>query len=245
MIKLIDVSEWNEDLNLIEAAKDVQGIIIRAGYGKGHVDGYSTVNIQRAIAANMPYMGVYWFSYAVSPEEARREADECFNQIRYFKDKINLPVFIDFEEDSINWMEKCRIYPTKELLTSIVAAFCDRITELGLEAGYYSNYSNYRDYFDSEELKKYKLWFAWWDDEGIPEGIKAYIHQFTDQGHIRGCGGSVDVNYILDPEEVKDKYYTVNDVVRGIWNGDFGNGDERKENLYNYFQSKVNEGRPE
>ena len=245
MIKLIDVSEWNGDLNLIEAAKDVQGIIIRAGYGKGHVDGYSTANIQRAIAANMPYMGVYWFSYAVTPEEARREANECYNQIRYFKDKINLPVFIDFEEDSINWMEKCRIYPTKELLTSIVAAFCGRITELGLEAGYYSNYSNYRDYFDADELKKYKLWFAWWDDEGIPEGIKAYIHQFTDQGHIKGCGGSVDVNFLLDPEEVKDKYYTVNDVVHGIWNGDFGNGDERKENLYNYFQSKVNEGRPD
>ena len=43
------------------------------------------------------------------------------------------------------------------------------------------------------------------------------------------------------PKEKKPKYKSVDDVVNGIIKGDFGNGTERKENLYNYFQNLVNE----
>ena len=43
------------------------------------------------------------------------------------------------------------------------------------------------------------------------------------------------------PKQKKPKYKSINDVVDGIIKGDFGNGEERKENLYNYFQNLVNE----
>lgn len=43
------------------------------------------------------------------------------------------------------------------------------------------------------------------------------------------------------PKEKKPKYKSIDDVVKGIIKGDFGNGEERKENIYNYFQSLVNQ----
>jgi len=43
------------------------------------------------------------------------------------------------------------------------------------------------------------------------------------------------------PKQNKPKYKSINEVVDGIIKGDFGNGEDRKENLYNYFQNLVNE----
>lgn len=42
-------------------------------------------------------------------------------------------------------------------------------------------------------------------------------------------------------EEKEEDYKTVDEVVAAIIQGKFGNGDNRKEKLYNYFQKKVNE----
>lgn len=48
--------------------------------------------------------------------------------------------------------------------------------------------------------------------------------------------------FIIPPyEKITNKYESVNDIVNGIINGDFGNGDTRKEKLYNYFQKLVND----
>lgn len=42
-------------------------------------------------------------------------------------------------------------------------------------------------------------------------------------------------------EEKEEDYKTVDEIVAAIIQGKFGNGDNRKEKLYNYFQKKVNE----
>lgn len=41
-------------------------------------------------------------------------------------------------------------------------------------------------------------------------------------------------------EEPEEDYVYVMDVVKAIWDGKFGNDEERKERLYEYFQDKVN-----
>lgn len=54
--------------------------------------------------------------------------------------------------------------------------------------------------------------------------------------------GFISIPY--DKEEapaVGEEYKTVDDIVNAIIKGSFGNGDKRKELLYNYFQKKVNE----
>lgn len=52
--------------------------------------------------------------------------------------------------------------------------------------------------------------------------------------------------YYITPKFEKESettgdYKTVDDIVDAIIRGEFGNGDNRKEMLYNYFQKKVNE----
>ena len=62
-------------------------------------------------------------------------------------------------------------------------------------------------------------------------------HIYTDDKRIT-CYFAIP----YEDEKVKEKIYsTVDDIVNGIIRGDFGNGGERKEKLYDYFQNKVNE----
>lgn len=54
------------------------------------------------------------------------------------------------------------------------------------------------------------------------------------------------VSYYITPKYEEDDasaadYKTVDDIVNAIIAGVFGNGDSRKEMLYNYFQKKVND----
>jgi GH25 family lysozyme M1 (1,4-beta-N-acetylmuramidase) len=128
------------------------------------------------------------------------------------------------------------------MITSMTDQFCSRINLLGYKSGFYCNYDFQNNYMNTSALTDYELWFADWDGD-IYENC--YIQQYTDKGNVDGINDNVDLNYYIatQPEPTKN-YITVNDVVNGIWDGDFGNGDERKDNLYNYFQNKVNEGRP-
>lgn len=55
-----------------------------------------------------------------------------------------------------------------------------------------------------------------------------------------------EVSYYITPKFEEDAasaadYKTVDDIVNAIIAGVFGNGDSRKEMLYNYFQKKVND----
>ena len=47
--------------------------------------------------------------------------------------------------------------------------------------------------------------------------------------------------YVLRYVDTIDKILTIDDLVNAIISGEFGNGEQRKENLYKYFQEKVNE----
>lgn len=243
MKKIIDVSEWQGNIDFNKVKKSgISGVIIRAGYGKGNIDSKFIQNINNAIAAKMEYIGVYWFSYAYSEDMARKEAAYCNDIINKYKSNINLPIFFDYEYDSLNYANRSGVYPGKTMITSMTDQFCSRIKKLGYKSGYYCNYDFQNNYINTSALTEYDLWFADWDGD-IYENC--YIQQYTDKGIIDGINGNVDLNYYIaaQPEPTKN-YITVNDVVNGIWNGDFGNGDERKDNLYNYFQNKVNEGRP-
>ena len=48
-------------------------------------------------------------------------------------------------------------------------------------------------------------------------------------------------NFSEAEKKSKQSYKSVNDIVKGVINGDFGNGEERKDNIYNYIQGLVNQ----
>ena len=65
----IDVSEWQGDINWSQVQTDFA--VIRAGYGRSALqrDKKFTANYEGCNANNIP-CGAYWYSYAVTPEDA-------------------------------------------------------------------------------------------------------------------------------------------------------------------------------
>ena len=93
----IDVSEWQGDINWNKV--DTDFCIIRAGYGKSvsQKDKKFEVNYSGCKANSIP-CGVYWYSYAVTPEEAVSEANACLEIIK--GKQFEYPIYFDVEQNS-------------------------------------------------------------------------------------------------------------------------------------------------
>ena len=191
-MKIIDVSEHQGiiDFKKVKAA-GIEGVVIRAGYGKGNPDKYFIRNINGAIK-NKLHIGIYWFSYAYTEEMAKAEAAYCHEQIQTYKLNIDMPVFFDWEYDSMRYAEKEGASPDKKLITGMTKTFCEAITKQGYTAGYYMNWDYKRNYYDPEKLKKYKLWFADYEDDYKD----CYLQQTAKDGEVNGIATKVDMDIL-------------------------------------------------
>ena len=156
-MKGIDISKHNV-IKSFPALK-TQGIefcVVRAGYGTA-VDPKFKAHISAARAAGM-LVGVYWFCYALDPVDARWEAECCIKALG--GEKLDLPVFYDFEYDTERYAEKHGTKYTPKARTDIIDAFCAEITKRGYKAGVYTNPDYWLYRLNSDRLTKYQLWIA-------------------------------------------------------------------------------------
>lgn len=202
-MKIIDISEHNGKIDFSKVKNDeIEGVIIRAGYGKGNADEYFVRNINGAIK-NKLHVGIYWFSYAYTKEMATREARYCNDLIQTYKLNIDLPVFFDWEYDSMKYAKKNGAEVDKALIVAMTKAFCDEIESLGYTAGYYTNHDYFNQFYKgASSLKKYKIWFADYEDEYK----NCYLQQTSDKGKIDGISGTVDTDILYgELVEIDDK----------------------------------------
>lgn len=198
----IDVSSHNGQVNWQSVANAVDFAIIRVGYrgyGTGAVveDSQFKSNISAANDAGIP-TGVYFYSQAVTPKEAREEADFVLDAIKEYN--VELPVFIDYEYAHGSEGELTgRLYDAK-LSTSeaakIINAFCEKITLSGRYAGVYSSSSMLNQHISTSHLKNdLYIWVA--DYNEAVTYLGAYdIWQYTKKGSCDGVNSkSVDLNY--------------------------------------------------
>ena len=181
----VDISKWNGKVDW-EALKkaNIQFVIIRAGYSTYYVDPYFKSNIENAIKNNM-IVGVYWFSYAHSYQGAKLEADKCYHTIKPYKDKITLPVFFDFEYDSVNVARRKGYHINKKLASGMADTFCTTIKSKGLQTGIYTNIDYANNYFSKEVLAKYHTWIAQWTSTCTYKD-QYIIWQCTDSFRVNG-----------------------------------------------------------
>lgn len=251
-MKIIDVSEHNGiiDWKRVKAA-GIDGVIIRAGFGKGNADKQYQNNIKGAINAGLKYIGVYWFSYAYTKGMAKREAQFLNDLVIKYKDNINLGAFFDWEYDSMKYAKKNNVVMTKAKITDLCVVFCETITELGYVAGYYLNLDYERNYIDTSRLKNFRKWFAQYSSQ---RSSKCNIWQYTSKGTVDGIKTNVDMNEVVDlnpaekekpaakPAGKKTNMQIAEEVLEGKW----GNGYQRKSRLnkagydYKIIQSIVN-----
>ncbi len=158
----IDVSKYQGDIDWAQvAATGIDFAIIRAGYrdpGSANLgaDSYALKNIQEA-TENGVKVGVYFFSTAVSVEEAQAEADWLADLLAPYS--ITYPVAYDCEGFEHNRQAGL----TKEERTNVAMAFMNRIYQRGYTPMFYSAVENIENdaKWDTSRLeKKYKMWVA-------------------------------------------------------------------------------------
>ena len=224
---VIDISEWQVGMDYSKLKlSGVDGVIVRAGHASASgdwkcvTDKMFDTHMQGITKAGLP-LGAYWFSYATNAEQARREADYCCDLLKKYN--ITMPVFYDFEGDSISSAKRRGVNITKSDVTAMTVAFCDRVKEHGYRAGTYFNYDWYNRMEDIPTYKKkgYVLWLAQYNTKpSVTDGI--HIWQYTSSGRISAYNGNLDCSNILDDVwSTKyfrpDKYMTRAEVIQVLW----------------------------
>ena len=192
----IDVSEHNGSINWAAVKKaGVSFAFIRTGYGVSHVDNYFEKNIQGALAQGIP-VGVYHFSYALNVAGAKNEAAFVLKLLEPYKDKITLPVFYDFEYDTVDYAKKKGVTLGKEAFNAHTVAFCEVVKAAGYKPGTYYNLDYLRRYVDINRVGKYVQWYAQYASNASASGWA--IWQYSSSYTIPGCSGRFDVNVLGD-----------------------------------------------
>lgn len=186
----IDVSEHQAYIDWEKVEQSgIDFAIIRAGYGKEAYqrDRYFDINMQNIQKTNIHY-GIYWFSYAMSVEEALQEAKTCCEIIKDY-DGYTFPIYFDIELNSQ------RDYLTTAQVSAITETFCSYLEEQGYYTGIYSCASFLTTKIYSNVLEKYDVWVAQYNSKVDLYYGDYGIWQYSSVGHVDGINTVVDMNY--------------------------------------------------
>lgn len=191
MKKGIDLSTHNRVTDWGKVRDNVEFVILRAGYGNNNVDEKLVPYAQTCMDQGIP-MGLYWFSYAYTPDMARREALHCVTQAQKYD--IRYPIAFDFEYDSVRYAQQKGIKVTKQLVMDMTVAFCKEVRSAGYIPAVYTNKDYALKYFDLAELKAlgYDIWYAYYNKKPDRDDIALWQH--TSSGSVPGIVGNVDMN---------------------------------------------------
>ena len=135
--------------------------------------------------------GVYFFSQAVTPEEAEEEAEFVLEMLN--GRSMELPVVFDWEYVSTDARTGVMDGGT---LTDCAIAFCEKVEAKGYDAMVYFNQDLATNMYELEALAAYDFWLAMYSDQmNFPYRVK--IWQYTDGGHVPGIEGETDINLYL------------------------------------------------
>lgn len=198
----VDVSEHNQEIDWEQLKNEADFAIIRVGYrsyGKGEIfeDKTAKHNIRSARKAGVP-VGVYFYSQAVTAEEAEEEADFVIKTIKHLK--VELPVFIDYEyaygSDGQIAGRLAEADLSAKDATDILNAFCTRVTSAGYQAGVYASTYFYNEKLLPSQLHKDTVkWVADYN-KSITYTGDYDIWQYSKTGSLSGNGSKyIDLNY--------------------------------------------------
>lgn len=201
--KGIDVSQWQGSIDW-QAVKDsgVEFAIIRSGYGKlvSQKDPTFDYNMQNAQRVGLD-CGTYWYSYALTVEDAVAEAEACYEIIKDYD--LTYPVYFDIEDPSQANLSAAQI-------SAIIETFSTTLQEKGYYVGLYS-YANFLTTHVFETvLNKYDVWVAHFDVPQPDFSSEYGMWQYSSTGSVSGINGHVDMDYayINYPYLISPETYT-------------------------------------
>ena len=196
-IRVIDISTHNGviDWNKVKASNQVDGVILRLGYGQGYMDSRFLYNKSELERLGIPY-SVYLFSYAENKTEAQKEADFVVRTIQNEAVKIASSIFAvyyDLEDWEIKSTGENSYGISQDTYGQMITTFVNTIeNNLGVRGRVYAS-KNYIETRFPAYARDYATWVAQWNDtityKGNYEGW-----QYTSTGSVPGINGNVDMN---------------------------------------------------
>lgn len=199
LMRGIDVSVHNGSIDWHKVKNaGIQFAILRAGYGRELSQKYAKFeeNYRNAKVAGIP-VGAYWYSYAMTEDEARLEADVFLSVIK--NKQFEMPVYFDLEE-------KKQFDLGKEKVSAIMRAFLEKVEKAGYFVGLYGSASSLTTHTADDIKSRYTIWLAHWTEQTNYSGAYG-IWQYSDKGKIDGISGNVDLDtaYVDFPAVIKNK----------------------------------------
>lgn len=193
----IDVSEWQGDIDWSRVRTDFA--ILRAGYGRevSQIDKKFERNYSGAKANNIP-CGAYWYSYAVSEDEARKEASACIEIIK--GKQFEYPIYMDIEE-------KRTLTLGMEKVSAIINAFLRELEKAGYFCGIYMSANPLMNCVNEATRRRYTVWVAHYGVSKPGYSGQYGMWQKASDGSHPGVAGNVDVDecYVDFPSIIKAK----------------------------------------
>lgn len=200
----IDVSRFQGTIDWTQvAASGINFAMVRVGYrdsssGEIKADSNAKYNMQEA-EKNGIKIGAYFFSTAVSAEEAIEEADWVAKYISQYP--ITYPVGYNCEGFENSTSRQYGL--SKDDRSNIALAFLKEVYASGYTPIFYASRNELNGdakWNTSEIEKKYKIWMAWYnqDTSNLAQGPnysgKCAMWQYTNQGTVAGISKKVDVD---------------------------------------------------
>ena len=200
----IDVARYQGTIDWVEvAASGVDFAMIRLGYramadGEIIADSNARYNLQEATKAGIP-VGAYFFSTAVSEEEALEEAAWTVDFVSQYP--ITYPIVYDCE--GFTDPDSRQYSLTKKERTDIALTFLKTIEQLGYEAMFYASKNDMTHdarWEVSRIEKNYKIWVAQYPEvpyPGTPTSSYTGEHQmwqYSMEGTVPGISQPVDLD---------------------------------------------------
>lgn len=187
----IDISRWQGDVDFKKLKEsNVEFIMIRLGGQDGldgdyYIDSKFTQNITGALENGFD-IGVYFYSYAYTNEEAIKQAKYVMEHLKGYN--ITLPIVFDWE----CWNKFNKLGISLYDLTNVQNAFIKEVEKNGYVGSRYGS-KNYLTYLwqDSDNL----TWLAHYISNTTYEG-EYFMWQRCDTGKVNGINGAVDVDIL-------------------------------------------------
>lgn len=190
----IDVSKYQGTIDWSLVKNDgIEFAFIRLGYrayGTGIIkeDESFKENAAGAISNDL-HVGAYFFTQAITTDEAIEEAEFVINTLKPFK--VDYPIVIDVEEIANDTYRQQDL--SQDELTEIVITFCEKIKSAGYTPMIYANIKGFTSLVDISRLTAYDKWYA--EYASVPYmPYEMSIWQYSDKGQVNGIDAAVDLN---------------------------------------------------
>lgn len=190
----IDVSKYQGTIDWKSVAEEnIDFAMIRMG-ARGYTSGRIIEDEQfianmNGCSENKIKTGIYFYSQAITPEEAIVEANTCIAAIEGYK--VEYPIVFDSE------VVKNDIYRTQNLspkeMSAIAQAFCNTILMYGRTPMIGATKKQFASRFELADIEQYDWWLFDTDDESVFP-YKYSMWQYSKVGEIEGINGSVNLD---------------------------------------------------